>query len=935
MKKLIPFLFLAQICFAQNWDSTQTTDTPNQGRVKFNRGIKEFMFGKKVDTTGLASLTNPVFVLRGDTTWIVKEGANISGSIQVYNVKNAPFNATGDGSTDDRAAIQKAIDSASVSGGTVYFPKGTYKLSTFIDTAYATPDTIASPVGYPSTFTTSDVHLKDTTGNVRFVGDGYGSSIITTASPSIVLLLAESSKDSLLKGSHVEGLTFQYTGGYYGGRHGGSYGIYLKGYGSQVVNCQFKNFLNSVIVGRGSKDCVVERNIGECEHGRASVGYPLYPSRDTGDVYWAHPAVFIRNYGYRTKIAYNTFDGLTNTDFSSETCPDSMKTQMDGLLHGSGTGWIVIGNSVTHFCQEGYYIEEGQSPVSDALTTIVGNLADGYIGTMTGAARLALGTRKEWGRWGIRSDSWNATIAGNTVRNINTAGIIVGYQTSHPENVSITGNVISNASKGIRIDSAKYVTISGNTIYGIVPTQTQKDSGLFFERGIDVYRSSKVNINGNSVYGNHSAWYLKRDTATVQSDSGTATRIYMASTTGLAVGDWIYAHYSPTEPDGGEQYYIDSVGTSYVRANDTVYKTIAVGDTLHFVKSGVDQYGNAGVLLNESDTCQVVSNAFVDCANPIYGMGTTHVGGANTFLNCVKDPTGGLPIRFSLIGGATPISTSGTITTTAQLSAATILLNSNWPNIANDSGAIYIRPHTGQLAMYDGSRAHYQFDIYNVDGQRISLRSDDSSFIWGHLGVGTAWPDSFLTANGMHSLGGLKVDGNVTIVGTLSASSISGDTSAVWGTIQGTLSSQTDLNAALAAKLDSADSTSQRNYSNSLYEAKATSRTLMGIGLADSMATSDTIAIGWCMPGATIDSIIYSGGRTVSLTARLELVDSLFQTSGATLLDTSTCTTQIKKRTSAVAGGSFTLTAGKLVRLVFPAVTTEPKYFDVSIIGHR
>ncbi|WP_219638788.1 discoidin domain-containing protein [Cohnella sp. CFH 77786] len=48
-----------------------------------------------------------------------------------YNVKAAPYNAKGDGRTDDRAAIQSALtDAGNAGGGTVFLPPGSYKIST-------------------------------------------------------------------------------------------------------------------------------------------------------------------------------------------------------------------------------------------------------------------------------------------------------------------------------------------------------------------------------------------------------------------------------------------------------------------------------------------------------------------------------------------------------------------------------------------------------------------------------------------------------------------------------------------------------------------------------------------------------------------------------------------------------------------------------------
>ncbi|BDI29054.1 hypothetical protein CCAX7_11050 [Capsulimonas corticalis] len=57
-----------------------------------------------------------------------------------YNVRNAPYNATGNGSTDDRAAIQAAINAAASAGpnNTVYIPAGTYALNSSAATSWQT-----------------------------------------------------------------------------------------------------------------------------------------------------------------------------------------------------------------------------------------------------------------------------------------------------------------------------------------------------------------------------------------------------------------------------------------------------------------------------------------------------------------------------------------------------------------------------------------------------------------------------------------------------------------------------------------------------------------------------------------------------------------------------------------------------------------------------
>lgn len=69
--------------------------------------------------------------------YIYKDGPNYNKTVEnadhhFYDVTNDPFlklHAKGDGITDDQPAIQAAIDKASVNGGVVYFPAGTYRLA--------------------------------------------------------------------------------------------------------------------------------------------------------------------------------------------------------------------------------------------------------------------------------------------------------------------------------------------------------------------------------------------------------------------------------------------------------------------------------------------------------------------------------------------------------------------------------------------------------------------------------------------------------------------------------------------------------------------------------------------------------------------------------------------------------------------------------------
>ena len=99
-------------------------------------------------------------------------GTNVSGVGKVINVKDAPFNAKGDGVTDDSAAVQAALWYAAATNTApdgVYMPLGDYLFKTHVQLP---PNTAF----YNNANNTGQSAGK----NYRLFGDGYGTRILWT-----------------------------------------------------------------------------------------------------------------------------------------------------------------------------------------------------------------------------------------------------------------------------------------------------------------------------------------------------------------------------------------------------------------------------------------------------------------------------------------------------------------------------------------------------------------------------------------------------------------------------------------------------------------------------------------------------------------------------------------------------------------------------------
>jgi len=128
----------AELWTAATWSgfpvASPTTTPPTKFHIADPNAASELI--QVVNTsTGLvvrgSEGTTPVAHSSGFTVRnVISAGAGAGAWPQTYNVRAIQFGAKGDGSTDDTGAIQNAINAANTAGGgPVYFPAGTYKIS--------------------------------------------------------------------------------------------------------------------------------------------------------------------------------------------------------------------------------------------------------------------------------------------------------------------------------------------------------------------------------------------------------------------------------------------------------------------------------------------------------------------------------------------------------------------------------------------------------------------------------------------------------------------------------------------------------------------------------------------------------------------------------------------------------------------------------------
>ena len=155
-----------------NFHTGRATDLFRGRTGTLNAGVGSIL-GSPISTISSPADGNLLEYNAATDSWVLVAASTISGGIGWFNVKT--YGAIGDGTTDDTAAIAAAITAASSAGGVVYFPAGTYLVSSTLTVAANNVvlfgDGDASAILAAPAIASSDVIY---TGNASTVYSGIG-----------------------------------------------------------------------------------------------------------------------------------------------------------------------------------------------------------------------------------------------------------------------------------------------------------------------------------------------------------------------------------------------------------------------------------------------------------------------------------------------------------------------------------------------------------------------------------------------------------------------------------------------------------------------------------------------------------------------------------------------------------------------------------------
>jgi len=386
----------------------------------------------------------------------------------VVSVKD--FGAAGDGTADDTAEIQAALDAVPAIGGCVYFPAGTYVVS--------------APLVVDS--------------NTVLVGDGmYVSKLsATTAFTSSQAMVYANAENNIT----IEDLGFF---GNTNGTLGAGTGIHLKnGTRNQVRSCYVENTTQAGIRYEEQNTGIIESCVLQA-CGRT--GY----TDNHGVMVYSDAASAIQTYSIKVlsnTIATSFRKGITT--FSNLSLYDLLIS--GNTVTGSGLGNIYVGGDtgathdkiriVGNYCQS--------SPVNIQIGSTSNSVVDGNnCDNNSGSSNIGF------------VNSTDLVISNNVVQNSAVHGItFIAAAGQRNEQIAIIGNIVRNSNRitagfgaGIRIDDTDVALVASNIVVDDAAT-TRQTHGI-----VDASTNTNVSITDNFVLNATSAPYLIQTTTAMVS----------------------------------------------------------------------------------------------------------------------------------------------------------------------------------------------------------------------------------------------------------------------------------------------------------------------------------------------------------------------------------------------------------------------------------
>lgn len=326
-----------------------------------------------------------------------------------FNVTDPQFGAAGDGSTDDTLSILSAINTCAGTGGTVFFPIGTYRITSTL--------TVTSPMQFLGS------------GRSTVITFGLGMNrvgILTQGATSFDTLAWFSLKDLSINGNAS------------GPNDAGLAQINnvdrLVMTGCHLFNSGSTSSSNGVAVAAASSSATAIPT-------RGVIAFNLIEGHSKAGINWST----------------NASDGII---FGNIVRNNSGTGFTPGIQVNGGHEVMVMGNSVYSNEGRGIYVATVGTvpPIPSRHVTVVGNTVYGNgLSSATEGAGIAILNGSPSVRYG------RTIVANNNVHRNGRGGVDAGIMVQNQDNVLLNGNVSEfNGNHGIFVDACRHVTIHGN-----------------------------------------------------------------------------------------------------------------------------------------------------------------------------------------------------------------------------------------------------------------------------------------------------------------------------------------------------------------------------------------------------------------------------------------------------------------------------------------